>query len=128
VSPGTWIFWDSNYERLAPGEFEIAAVILAQVMDIGQPHRFTLNLGHKRWSVDSGPVRFFSRPGLKFVSVSEEHTVLAHEGKETFQIGDYVLLAPHHVCPTINLYEEFSVIGEHGEIEIAASPVDGRNR
>ncbi|NUM76416.1 alanine racemase [candidate division KSB1 bacterium] len=128
VSPGTWIFWDSNYERLAPGEFEIAAVILAQVMDIGQPHRLTLNLGHKRWSVDSGPVRFFSRPGLKFVSVSEEHTVLAHEGTETFQIGDYVLLAPHHVCPTINLYEEFSVIGEHGEIEIAASPVDGRNR
>ncbi len=128
VSPGTWILWDSNYEALAPGEFEIAAVILAQVLEVSASHRLTLNLGHKRWAVDQGPVQLFSRPDMKVVSFSEEHTVLEHSAQEKFEIGDYVLIAPRHVCPTVNLYETFSFIGARGEIEIASSPVDGRNR
>lgn len=128
VSPGTWILWDSNYETLSPGEFEIAAVILAQVMDAGGRNRITLNLGHKRWAVDQGPVQLFSRPNLKVVSVSEEHTVLEHPAGEKFEVGDYVLIAPRHVCPTVNLYEEFTLIGAEGTMEIASAPVDGRNR
>jgi len=128
VSPGTWILWDSDYEALSPGEFEIAAVVLAQVMDLGGPHRLTLNLGHKRWAAERGPVQLFSDASMKVVSFSEEHTVLEHSGTEKFTIGDYVLIAPRHVCPTVNLYEDFTLIGPEGEIEIASSPVDGRNR
>ncbi|MDZ7267903.1 MAG: alanine racemase [candidate division KSB1 bacterium] len=127
ASPGTWIFWDSNYEALAPGEFELAALILAQVIEVG-PGRLTLNLGHKRWAAESGPLELFSRPGLRVVSFSEEHTVLRQEGSETIAIGDYLLLAPRHVCPTVNLFEAFTVIGPQGEIEILDAPVDGRNR
>jgi D-serine deaminase-like pyridoxal phosphate-dependent protein len=38
VSPGTWILWDSDYEALSPGEFEIAAVILwTSVLCIASP-------------------------------------------------------------------------------------------
>jgi D-serine deaminase-like pyridoxal phosphate-dependent protein len=128
VSPGTWILWDSDYEALAPGEYEIAAVILAQVMDVNAPHRFTLNLGHKRWAAERGPLQLFSRPNLKVVSFSEEHTVLEHPAEESYEVGDYVLIVPRHVCPTVNLYEDFTLIGAKGEIEIASSPVDGRNR
>ncbi len=128
VSPGTWILWDSGYEALSPGEFEIAAVILAQVMDVGAPHRLTLNLGHKRWAAEQGPVQLFSRPEMTVVSFSEEHTVLQHPPGEKFAVGDYVLIAPRHVCPTVNLYEDFTLIGPNGELEIAASRVDGRNR
>ncbi len=127
VSPGTWIFWDSNYEALTPGEFEIAAVILAQVIEAGQG-RLTLNLGHKRWAADSGPIELFSRPGLRVLSFSEEHTVLQQEGSDDIKIGDYILLSPRHVCPTVNLFADFAVIGPHGEIEVLHSPVDGRNR
>lgn len=127
VSPGTWIFWDSNYEALAPGEFEIAAVILAQVIEAGQG-RLTLNLGHKRWAADSGPVELFSRPGLRVLSFSEEHTVLQQAGSDDIKIGDYILLSPRHVCPTVNLFADFAVIGPQGEIEVLHSPVDGRNR
>jgi D-serine deaminase-like pyridoxal phosphate-dependent protein len=128
VSPGTWILWDSDYEALTPGEFEIAAVILTQVIDVNGPNRFTLNLGHKRWAAERGPVQLFSRPNLKVVSYSEEHTVLEHPAEERFEVGDHILIAPRHVCPTVNLYEDFTLIGPSGEIEIASSPVDGRNR
>lgn len=128
VSPGTWILWDSNYETLTPGKFEIAALILAQVMDVGNENRVTLNLGHKRWAAESGRVELFSRPGLRVVSFSEEHTVLEHPAGETFEVGDYVLIAPRHVCPTVNLYEDFTLIDGEGEIAVLSSPVDGRNR
>ncbi|MGH7491350.1 MAG: alanine racemase [bacterium] len=128
VSPGTWILWDSDYEELSPGEFEIAAVILAQVMDVNDLNLVTLNLGHKRWAAERGPVQVFSRPNLKVVSFSEEHTVLSHPADERFEVGEYVLIAPRHVCPTVNLYEDFTLLGPGGEIERVSSPVDGRNR
>lgn len=128
VSPGTWILWDSNYEKMMPGNFEIAALLLAQVMDVGSEHRITLNLGHKRWAAESGKIELFSRSNLKVVSLSEEHTVLEHNGEEPFEVGDYVLISPRHVCPTVNLYEEFTVIDAAGEITMMASPIDGRNR
>jgi len=51
VSPGNWIYWDSEYDRLVPGAFEIAAVVLAQVIDVGEG-TITLNAGHKRWGAD----------------------------------------------------------------------------
>jgi len=44
------------------------------------------------------------------------------------RIGDYVLVAPRHVCSTVNLWEYFALIDERGEVEIAASPIEGRNR
>ncbi len=128
VSPGTWVYWDSGYDKLLPGAFEMAAVILAQVMEVGEKRRITLNLGHKRWGADQGPVELFSRPGLKVVSFNEEHTVLEVEGGETFEIGDYVLVVPKHVCSTVNLYEYFTLIREDGEIENVSEPVDARNR
>jgi D-serine deaminase-like pyridoxal phosphate-dependent protein len=97
-------------------------------MDLSPLHRITLNLGHKRWAAERGPVQLFSRAQLKVVSYSEEHTVLEHPAEEKFEVGDYVLIAPRHVCPTVNLYEDFTLMGTHGQIEIASSPVDGRNR
>jgi len=128
VSPGTWIYWDSEYDKLMPGEFEMAALILAQVIEVGEENRITLNLGHKRWGTDRGPVEIFSEPGLKVAFFNEEHTVLEWEGKKQFEIGDYVLIVPKHVCSTVNLYEHFVLIDEKGKIEILSSPVDGRNR
>ena len=128
VSPGNWIYWDSGNDELIPGEFEIAAVVLAQVIEVGEGNRITLNLGHKRWGADRGPVDLFSEPGLEVVSFNEEHTMFKFTGDHSFHIGDYVLIVPKHACSTVNLYEHFTVIGEDGEIEILESPVDGRNR
>lgn len=128
LSPGTWIYFDTKYNSLMPGTFEVAACILAQIMDKPAYDRATLNLGHKRWAVDQGPVEVFSVDGMKALSWSEEHTVVGLPKDSEHDIGDYILVAPRHVCPTVNLWESFSIIGHDGKIEIANSPVDARNR
>lgn len=126
-SPGTWIYWDSGYDALMPGAFEMAALILARVLE-RHGDRLTLNLGHKRWAADQGAVNRFSIDGAQVASFNEEHTVLAVPGSCPLTTGDYVLIAPRHVCSTVNLWEHFVLVGVDGEIFDAASPVDGRNR
>jgi len=128
VSPGNWIYWDSGYDAIIPGQFEIAVVILAQVIDVYGTNRMTLNLGHKRWGADRGPVERFSPEGLRVVSFNEEHTVLESTDHQKYTIGDYVLIIPKHACSTVNLYEAFTVIGNEGQVEVPESPVDARNR
>lgn len=134
VSPGTWIYWDTNYDRILPGKFRIAALVLAQVMDRPPPRPgggdlITLNVGHKGWSIDHGPVELFSIPGLEFVSANEEHTVMrTTEITPHVKIGDPILIAPQHVCPTVNLWETFAVVGTDGTLESASEPVTARNR
>lgn len=127
-SPGTWVYWDTNYDRLLPGMFEFAALILAQVMDRPGGNRVVLNLGYKRWAIDQGPVELFSRPGLEVVQTSEEHTVLRHPSGEDIDVGEKILIAPRHVCPTVNLWEKFSLVGDGGQVEAEAVPVTARNR
>jgi D-serine deaminase-like pyridoxal phosphate-dependent protein len=98
-------------------------------MDRPGQDRVVLDLGHKRWAIDSGPLESFSVEGLEVLATSEEHTVLSARGEARgLKVGDSLLLVPRHVCPTVNLWEDFSVIGPGGEVEIASSPVDGRNR
>ena len=126
VSPGTWIFWDSKYDGIIPGLFSFAALILAQVIESGN-NRITLNLGHKRWAADQGAVDLFAPAGLTVRLFSEEHTVLEHDLEQSFAIGDYVLIVPKHVCPTVNLYDHFILIGAAGEILDEKVRIDGRN-
>ena len=128
VSPGNWIYWDSGYDSIIPGQFEIAATILSQVIDVYGNNQITLNLGHKRWGADRGPVERFSPHGLRVLKYNEEHTILESKTDRRFRIGDYVLIIPKHSCSTVNLYEHFTIIGENGEIKEFDSPVDGRNR
>jgi D-serine deaminase-like pyridoxal phosphate-dependent protein len=129
VSPGTWIYWDSACDAIDPGRFVPAALLLGRVIDRPGRDRVTLDLGHKRWGIDSGPLEVFDVKGLRVVATSEEHAVLEAEGPALdLRIGDPVLAVPRHVCPTVNLWEAFTVIGPGGEIEIEACPVDGRNR
>ena len=128
VSPGTWVYWDSNYAAKMPGMFDIAALVLAQVMDLPGDGLATLNLGYKRWSIDQGPVQLFSVPGLEVVSTNEEHTVLRVPAGTSLRVEDRVWIVPRHICSTVNLWETFTLIGEGGRVEAAALPVSGRNR
>jgi len=128
VSPGTWVYWDSGYDAKMPGLFRIAALLHAQVMDLPAPNLATLNLGHKRWALDQGPATLFSVPGAEVAGVSEEHTVLRLPEDARWQVGGDVYFAPKHVCPTVNLWETFTIVGPGGRVETAAEPVSGRNR
>jgi len=128
VSPGTWIYWDTEYDTVLKGKFKLAALVLAQVIEAGSKNQLTLNCGHKRWGADRGPVELFSEEGMKVLSFNEEHTVLEAPKEHNCKIGDYILIAPKHVCSTVNLYEYFTVVGSDGEIIQSQSPVNARNR
>ncbi len=125
-SPGTWILFDAVSVAKMPATFKPAALILCQIVDQVGDNFFTLNMGHKRWAVDQGPLDAFSVPGMTALRWSEEHTVVQAPGY--CRIGDYVLAAPRHVCSTMNLWEFFTLIDDHGEIEISRSLIEGRNR
>ena len=43
-------------------------------------------------------------------------------------IEDRVLIAPRHVCPTVNLWETFTLVGRDGRVEATSLDVSGRNR
>ncbi len=126
ASPGTFIYWDTKYDGLTPGRFRLAALLLARVMDRPTEDRITLNLGHKRCAVDQGPPTRFSVAGLEAVKISEEHMVLSHDGESAFAIGDSLLIAPQHVCPTINQWDRFTLVRADGTTE--SHPVTARNR
>jgi D-serine deaminase-like pyridoxal phosphate-dependent protein len=128
VSPGTFIYWDTRYDELMPGRFRLAALVLARVMDRPTPQKITLDLGHKRWAIDQGHVHLFSTPGLEVVKVSEEHTVLEHDGSCPLRIGDPVLIAPRHICATVNLWEEFHLVDGTGKLHSDRLAVTARNR
>ena len=126
-SPGTWIYSDSLTNEMLPGFFEIAAVLLTQVIDLPTPRTATLNIGHKRWAVDQGAIDSFSVPGMKAVSWNEEHTVVAVPDGMTLNIGDYVSAAPRHVCSTVNLWEYAVLIDAQGSV-VRDLKIEARNR
>jgi len=128
LSPGTWVFFDSMDHAILPGTFQVAACILAQVMDRPGADTATLNLGYKRWAVDQGAIEVFSIEGMRATGWSEEHTVVSVPEGTGVDIGDYILIAPRHVCSTVNLWEHFAIIGPNGDIENPQCPIEGRNR
>lgn len=125
-SPGTWILFDAISAAKMPATFKSAALILCQIVDQVGDNLYTLNMGHKRWAVDQGPIDAFSVPGMTALRWSEEHTVV--QAPAYCRIGDYVLACPRHVCSTVNLWEYFSLIDDRGEVEINRCPIEGRNR
>jgi D-serine deaminase-like pyridoxal phosphate-dependent protein len=127
VSPGTWIYSDSEHARILDNTFEVAALLLAQVIDLPKEKLATLNIGHKRWSIDQGLPDVFSEAGVRITSFSEEHTVLALPAGKNLNIGDYILMAPRHVCSTVNLWEYGILVDSEGQIKQNIQ-IDARNR
>jgi len=127
-SPGTWIYFDTVSAAMMSDTFTLAALVLTQVIDSPTPDTVTLNIGHKRLGADQGPVDVFNVPDMHVKSWSEEHMVVSVPASKKMAVGDYVMLAPKHICSTVNLWEYFTVIDANGQVEIEQCPVDARNR
>jgi D-serine deaminase-like pyridoxal phosphate-dependent protein len=83
-----------------------------------------LDAGLKALAVDDGPPVPVA-PGLRVVSLSDEHTRLAVAPGVRLEVGDKVLLIPGHVDPTVNLHDALFVYEGDGE-GLQRWPVDGR--
>jgi len=127
--PGTTVLWDAGYgDQLAELPFEPAAVLLTRVVSKPGPRWLCLDLGHKAVAAEMPHprVRLIELPDATFVSQSEEHLVIETPRAGEFSVGDTLYGIPRHVCPTVALYSEVTVV--RGGAAIDRWPVLARAR
>jgi len=129
-SPGTCLLSDWGYgESLPEQPFEWAALLLTRIISKPKPGYLTLDLGHKAVAAENPldkRVKFLNLDDYQVISQSEEHLVLAVDDWDRYQVGQLFYGVPYHICPTVNLYNEVSVV-ENGAI-VGQWPVVARNR
>jgi len=108
-SPGTFIYWDGGYgDAFKEQAFLTAALVIIRVVSLPDETKVCVDLGHKSVASENvldKRVTFINAPGLKPVSQSEEHLVLDAGKDHNYKVGDVLYGLPHHICPTIALYE-----------------------
>jgi D-serine deaminase-like pyridoxal phosphate-dependent protein len=116
-SPGTFIYWDKGYQAtLKEQPFLIAAIVITRVVSIPTADTICVDLGHKGIASENPidkRVYFLNAEDLTPIGHSEEHLVLKNEGNQKFKVGDVLYGIPHHICPTVNLYDSPNVITDH---------------
>jgi D-serine deaminase-like pyridoxal phosphate-dependent protein len=119
-SPGTHVLWDFGYEDMLPDlPFEIAALVLTRVVSTPGGNRLCLDLVHKAIAAENPPprVRFLNLPDAQPVMHSEEHLVVETEFADRFDVGDCLYGVPKHICPTVALYDEATVIEQNEAVD-----------
>ncbi|WPU91057.1 D-TA family PLP-dependent enzyme [Mucilaginibacter sabulilitoris] len=113
-SPGTFVYWDKGYQLGMPEQpFLPAALVITRVISLPGSTKLCLDVGHKSISAENELAKriyFLNAPELKPIAQSEEHLVVDAGENHTYQIGDVLYGIPHHVCPTVALYERAYVV------------------
>lgn len=108
-SPGTFIYWDGGYGKTCEEQpFSPAALVLSRVISLPDATKLCVDLGHKSIAAESPldkRVTFLNAPKLQPISQSEEHLVLEAGANHGYKVGDVLYGLPHHICPTVALYE-----------------------
>ena len=128
-SPGTNVFWDAGYMQHFPDlDFQLAALVLTRVRSKPGGKRLCLDLGHKAIASE-GPhprVIFPALTACQAIMHKEEHLVVEAENADAFKVGDALYGIPWHVCPTVALYNEATVIKNQRAVE--TWPITARGR
>ncbi|MEA2513909.1 MAG: hypothetical protein QOJ59_3396 [Thermomicrobiales bacterium] len=117
MRPGTYVFKDTSAFRYGIfGPDRCAARILATVVSHPAPDRCILDGGSKTLSLDKTP----SHPGHGYIlghehaiidRLSEEHGVVVLGPDDPgLQIGERVEIIPNHICPTVNLMDQLTIV------------------
>lgn len=128
-SPGTTVLWDFGYgDKFADLPFLPAAVLLTRVISKPGPDRLCLDLGHKAVAAENPHprVRFLELPDAVAITHSEEHLVIETPRAAEFAVGDTLHGIPRHVCPSVALYSEATIV--HGGAAVECWPIAARAR
>jgi 3-hydroxy-D-aspartate aldolase len=121
TSPGTCVLWDWGYgEKLKEQDFKPAALLVCRVISKPTKGIITIDLGHKAVGSENPidkRVKFLNLEHYELISQSEEHGVLSVSNWDTIAVGDVYYGIPYHICPTVNLYDEVSLIRNHKKID-----------
>jgi D-serine deaminase-like pyridoxal phosphate-dependent protein len=116
-SPGTFVFWDKGYQQfLTDQPFQFAALVMARVISKPDAETVCVDLGHKSIASENPlgmRVYFLNAPELEPVGHSEEHLVLRAPKENMYQVGDILYGVPHHICPTVALYDVASACSDN---------------
>jgi D-serine deaminase-like pyridoxal phosphate-dependent protein len=109
-SPGTFILWDKGYQQILREQpFEFAALVVSRIISNPKKDTLCLDLGHKSIASENPlpqRVHFLNAPDLQPISHSEEHMVCRAPEGHGYQVGQVLYGVPHHICPTVALYDE----------------------
>ncbi|NAY91973.1 D-TA family PLP-dependent enzyme [Muricauda sp. JGD-17] len=114
TSPGTCVLWDWGYgEKLTEQNFKYAALLVTRIISKPTEEIVTVDLGHKSVASENPidkRVKFLNLDNYELLSQSEEHGVLKVADWHSLKVGSVLYGVPYHICPTINLHDEVSVI------------------
>jgi 3-hydroxy-D-aspartate aldolase len=120
-SPGTCVFWDWGYADMLPEQnFNPAVLLVTRVISKPTEGIVTIDLGHKAVASENPihrRVKFINLADYELLSQSEEHGVLKVENWEEIMVGDVFYGIPYHICPTVNLHDEVSVIKHNRKVD-----------
>jgi D-serine deaminase-like pyridoxal phosphate-dependent protein len=121
-SPGTCVLWDWGYgEKLLELEFQYAALLISRVISKPTQGIVTIDLGHKAVGAENPiyqRVKFLNITHYELLSQSEEHGVLRVQNWDKLNVGDVLYGVPYHICPTVNLHDEVSVIRNKNKVAV----------
>jgi len=128
IQAGTYAFMDADYGGIdweAATKFQHSLFLLATVMSRPAPDRAVLDVGLKSTTAESGLPQVAGFPGVRCVSVNDEHSILEIEnGAIAPELGAKIRLIPGHCDPTFNLHDY--VVGiRNGYVE-AVWPISAR--
>ncbi|MGD8867233.1 MAG: alanine racemase [Gemmatimonadales bacterium] len=141
MRPGTYVFNDVNQMSIGQATPEDCALsVLATVISRPTPDRAVLDAGSK--SLFAEPARrafaltdydgfgyIREAPAARIVTLNEEHGVVRlPPGTDFPPIGSPVEIIPNHVCPAVNLHEEFHLIDGEDVVEIWPIAARGKVR
>jgi D-serine deaminase-like pyridoxal phosphate-dependent protein len=130
--PGTYIFGDRLQAAIAGDPLDgIALVVVATVVSHGSRGGFVVDAGAKILGKDVAP--FIEGYGAildwdaTIGRLSDHHGVVElPDGAARPSVGDTVFVVPNHVCPVVNLVDEY-LVARHGHL-VDRWPVDARGR
>jgi D-serine deaminase-like pyridoxal phosphate-dependent protein len=119
VSPGTTILWDKVYCTNLEGlDFQYAAVLATRIISKPSSHRLCLDIGYKAISAEhQQPAMLFGIPDYTLVGHSEEHMAINVPTTDEYKIGDLLYAIPHHICPTVALYDSAMAVMDNEIID-----------
>lgn len=116
-SPGTFIYWDKGYgDQLQEQSFLYAALLICRVISLPEKDKICVDAGHKAVAAENElkkRIYFLNAPDLEPISQSEEHLVLNAGNDHGYRHGDVLYGVPYHICPTVALHQQVTVVKDH---------------
>jgi D-serine deaminase-like pyridoxal phosphate-dependent protein len=134
--PGTYVFGDRQQAALAGDPSDaagsVALVVAATVVSHGSRGGFLVDAGAKVLGKDTAPYlaghgAVLGYPEAVLTRVNDHHGVgEVPPGSARPAVGEVVFIVPNHVCPVVNLVDDFLIV--QGGRVVDRWPVDARGR